>query len=203
VADLKIKSLTPALLPDFLAFFDHEAFADNPEWAGCFCVYYHVARDDWLALPMPESADKQVVRERKHRDLACGLIAANAMSGFLAYAGDRVVGWCNAGRREAYQNAHEYAQARDATGNVGAVMCFVVAATHRRRGVASALLEAACDALRADGLEYAEAYPSLNPEGPNREAAIYHGTIDMYAKAGFERVRDLEDFAVMRRRLTE
>src|SRR5207249_4857835 len=40
VTHLLVKPLTPALGPDFLAFFDHErgsAFSDNPEWAKCYC----------------------------------------------------------------------------------------------------------------------------------------------------------------------
>ena len=36
-----IWELTPELLDDFLNFFDHDAFADNPVWFGCYCMYYH------------------------------------------------------------------------------------------------------------------------------------------------------------------
>ena len=36
-----IKSLGPELTDDFLYFFDNLAFSDNPEWAGCYCHFYH------------------------------------------------------------------------------------------------------------------------------------------------------------------
>ena len=43
---LRIERLTPSRGGDFrLRFFDHErgpAFADNPEWATCYCHYYQV-----------------------------------------------------------------------------------------------------------------------------------------------------------------
>ncbi len=41
----RIERLTPGLRDAYLAFFDHErgpAFADNPEWAKCYCHYYEV-----------------------------------------------------------------------------------------------------------------------------------------------------------------
>ena len=44
----RIERLTPSLRDAYLAFFDHErgpAFADNPEWAKCYCHYYEVPVD--------------------------------------------------------------------------------------------------------------------------------------------------------------
>lgn len=34
-APVEIWPLAPSRLSDFLAFFDRDAFADNPHWAGC------------------------------------------------------------------------------------------------------------------------------------------------------------------------
>lgn len=36
-----IRELSPDLLEDYLDFFDHAAFADNPEWAACYCYFPH------------------------------------------------------------------------------------------------------------------------------------------------------------------
>lgn len=48
-----VRALEPSLTGDFLRFFDHErgpAFADNPEWASCYCQFYHTQRSiDWGA----------------------------------------------------------------------------------------------------------------------------------------------------------
>ncbi len=197
----EIKRLTPALLPDFLTFFDRDAFADNPSWAGCYCVFYHASDEEWeFDSGQGEIADA-AGRARKHRPLSRTLVKQGGMSGFLAYVDGRVAGWCNAAPRESYQNPRVYGKARDGTGAVGAIMCFVVAQAHRRSGVATALLDAVCDSFQADGLDYVEAYPSLKPGGPNAEAGMYHGPMELYLRAGFERVRDIGGFAVMRKRL--
>jgi hypothetical protein len=34
---IEVVGLSPANLQAFLAFFDHDGFADNPEWASCYC----------------------------------------------------------------------------------------------------------------------------------------------------------------------
>lgn len=36
----EIRPLTPERRADFLAFFEGEAFADNPAWASCYCYFY-------------------------------------------------------------------------------------------------------------------------------------------------------------------
>ena len=49
-----VSRLTPGQRDDYLAFFDHErgpAFADNPEWARCYCQFYRTPRAlDWKAF---------------------------------------------------------------------------------------------------------------------------------------------------------
>jgi len=49
MADVVIQPLTPDLLGDWLAFFDQDAFADNPDWSGCYCQWFHVDHEqgDW------------------------------------------------------------------------------------------------------------------------------------------------------------
>ena len=86
---LAIERLTPARRDDFLRFFDHErgpAFADNPDWAKCYCHFYHVPK----AIPW-KSLDGDA-----NRTAMAARIEAAAMDGFLAYAKGEVVGWLNA-----------------------------------------------------------------------------------------------------------
>ena len=47
---------------------------------------------------------------------------------------------------------------------VGSIVCFVVASSHRNQGVASHLLNAACQKFSQRGLEAAEAYPVKKPQ---------------------------------------
>src|SRR5437870_1542475 len=78
-----IKELTPKHLGDFLHFFDHEAFADNPKWAGCYCMYYYYAgpKEEWRVKNGPVN----------RTDIA-KLIESGHAQGFLAYQDSKPVG---------------------------------------------------------------------------------------------------------------
>jgi GNAT superfamily N-acetyltransferase len=176
----RIERLTPKHGKEYLRFFDHErgpAFADNPEWAKCYCHYYEVpVAISWPAL------------------------------GFLAYSGDAVVGWVNAQPYHKLRHAcarlriaapelpvppHEAA----------AIVCFVTAPDWRRRGVASALLGGALENLAARGIRVVDAFPWN--VGPEDTAATdhYHGSPAMFAAAGFVEIARHDKVTVVRRSL--
>ena len=50
----------------------------------------------------------------------------------------------------------------------------------------------------ADGLAYVEAYP---PKEASSDARAYHGPLSLYLGAGFEQVRDLDRYVMVRRTL--
>jgi len=89
MTSIVVKPLTSALRVDFLRFFDHEqgvAFADNPEWAKCYCHFYNVPRAiDWPSLSATQNRTAMQAR-----------IDVGATDGFLAFDGAQVVGWLTA-----------------------------------------------------------------------------------------------------------
>jgi ribosomal protein S18 acetylase RimI-like enzyme len=187
-----IKPLTPELLPDYLRFFDQDAFADNPDWASCYCCFYHFqaqpGEKDWEYRSLPEN-----------RQLAGELVRMGRLQGYLAYQGETPVAWCQAAPRRLILNIQNNIEWRvDEEERIGAIACFIVARPYRRQRIASQLLEAACDGFRRQGLVFAEAYPRTDTRS---DAANYHGPLDMYLAAGFELVRKLETIAVVRKRL--
>lgn len=119
------------------------------------------------------------------------------MQGLLAYLDGQVVGWCNAAPRTLLDS---FADEPDPdTDRLGQITCFVVARSHRRTGIARALLEAACDMLREQGLALAEANPSRNA---STDAENHFGPLSLYLSAGFTVVHEREDgLSVVRRRL--
>src|SRR4051794_23968443 len=125
-ATIVVERLTVARRDDFLRFFDHEhgpAFADNPEWANCYCHYYHLPKA--IAWESLDAAANRVAMKAR--------IDASEMEGFLAYAGGQVVGWLNA---QPYHKLSHACERLDiaapplevAAHEAAAVVCFVVAA---------------------------------------------------------------------------
>ena len=177
-----VRGLTPALLPDFLEYFEGAAFADNPKWKSCYCQFLYVdhSKVQW----MERTADQ-------NRSAACDRICASSMKGYLAYRGDKVVGWCNAAPRVMMD---AFADEPDPdTGQLGQITCFVVAREHRRTGVATALLAAACAGLKAQGLRIAEAMPKPEVAG---DAENHYGPLSLFTAAGFQFHRDGEHGSV-------
>ncbi len=196
---LELRELTPALLDDYLAFFDRDAFADFPWWSACYCTFYRDPQHDGNSTP----AMRDLRRAR-----AEAFVASGEQQGLLAYDGGTVVGWCNADVRSRYAALRRFADIVDGPGDrIGATMCFVVAAPHRGKGVASALLDAAGERFRRLGLELAEGYPTTSaPTGPYADqipstAHNYHGPLAMYLKAGYTIDKQLDQFAVVRKPL--
>jgi ribosomal protein S18 acetylase RimI-like enzyme len=183
-----VQPLTPARKDDYIAYFDGPAFADNPAWARCYCLSYHLpdAPSDFDALPT-NRADRIAQIER------------GEASGVLAYAGDRVVGWCNASPRtilRALDRTPEFAS--DDPERTAAIVCYVVAPQYRGQGLSRRLLDGAVEHMRDRGFRWLDAYP---PKKTRSAAGSYHGSLRMYLDAGFSEVRDAGRWVVVRRDL--
>jgi len=197
-ATIAIQPLTPARADDYLRFFDHErgpAFADNPEWAKCYCHYYEVPLAiDWPSLP--GEANRAAMRAR---------IEVGEMEGYLAYDGDDVVGWMNAQPR--HKLPHCFARMRIAAPEVDVpgheavvIVCFVIAPARRRTGVARTLLTQGIAALGARGIRVVDAFPFKSGDSV-ASADHYHGSLSMFVDAGFAVLRDDKDLTVVRKLL--
>ncbi|MCX7027887.1 MAG: GNAT family N-acetyltransferase [Spirochaetes bacterium] len=168
---LRIVRLDAEGLDAWLDFFDHRAFADNPEWRHCYCTFYH----------KPEPGKGAAGPRKSNRNRAIGLIQEGAMSGYLGLdETGRVVAWCNVNDRSAFARLGNSKAER---GRVLAIVCFLVEKGWRRRGAAAGLLSHVLDDAEAAGYEAVEAYPS----GESRtDAGNYHGHRALYEKFGFE-----------------
>jgi GNAT superfamily N-acetyltransferase len=186
---IEIHPVSADRLSDFLAFFDGEAFADNPKWGFCYCQFAYVdhSKVEW----------KQRTIEQ-NRQAACQRVADGAMRGFLAYREGRPIGWCNAAPRTMLDS---FADEPDPdAANIGQITCFVVAKKHRNTGVAKALLQAACDGLRATKMTIAEA--TANPNAAT-DAEHHYGPLSLYLAAGFavHNTEDDDGYVTVRRSL--
>jgi ribosomal protein S18 acetylase RimI-like enzyme len=187
---IEVQALEKGRLADYLEFFDRAAFTDNPDWAGCYCLFYHVPADEW---------EKR--SGAQNREAAAGLIRDGGLSGFLAYEGGKPVGWCNANRKDRYvllEGSRELWEPQEDGSRTLSVVCFVIAPEYRRRGIARELLSAVCAAAQARGLEWVEAYPRRKAR---TAAEQYHGPLPLYLAQGFAVHRELPDCWIVRRQL--
>lgn len=188
------KELTKETLPDF-----EELFEKHPAPGAflCWCLYHHGIRY-WPVKPGPRSRARQAGRNRRQKR---ELVESGRSHGVLVYSNGEPVGWCQFGPWEELPRfENRLSRLRPAPGDdkekLWRITCFVVDARYRQRGVATAALKAALEAIRKKGGGLVEAYP-MRRWGPYRE---YLGIVSMFNKAGFETVAPFgKDNVVMRR----
>jgi ribosomal protein S18 acetylase RimI-like enzyme/uncharacterized protein YndB with AHSA1/START domain len=191
IGDVTVLDVTPDRVGDYQSFFDHDAFRDFPSWETCYCMETHRTQDgrDWEART---GADNR-------RDMS-EMIGNGHVTALLAYVDGKPVGWCNYGETTRLKGVMMKLKL-DATEHdkVGSIACFVIASPYRGHGVATKLLDAAVDRLKARGVRVVEAYPRRQDEGTDQ--AHYRGSLRMYEKAGFEPYRELDRYVVVRKTL--
>lgn len=196
--DIEIKKLSPELIGDYINFFENVAFSDNPEWGGCYCVWYH-----WNDI---------LEKERKEydasggtcfkRELAIKYIKKGILQGYLAYHDGSVIGWCNANDKTAYdglnkKNRPELWCDTNCLEKVKSIVCFTVALNMRRKGITTKLLNKVCEDAALDGYTCVEGYPGTG----KMNARNYHGPYSIYEKSGFSLYKDLGGEAIVRKYL--
>jgi ribosomal protein S18 acetylase RimI-like enzyme len=109
--------------------------------------------------------------------------------GMLAYVDGEVAGWCGFGvRTELPRLVRSRTIPAIDDQPVWSILCFNIRVGYRRRGVASALLDAVVDYARSSGAPGVEAYP-IDPEGGRVDVSFgYVGLTTMFEQAGFRRV---------------
>ncbi|TMH27026.1 MAG: GNAT family N-acetyltransferase [Betaproteobacteria bacterium] len=198
MSDLSIKPLSPALVGEFLRFFDHEhgpAFADNPQWAKCYCHFYGVPRAiDWDSLTAQQN---RVAMQSR--------IEVGEAEGFLAFQGNEAVGWMNAQPRHKLPHCFERLGIAPtplpcAPYQAAVIVCFVIAPAHRRSGVARRLLADGVAALATRGIKLVDAFPFK--AGESKVAADhYHGPLSLFLSEGFSILREDARMTVVRKLL--
>jgi ribosomal protein S18 acetylase RimI-like enzyme len=191
LGEVEILPLRSNMRDAYLAFFDHDAFPDNPAWAACYCLSYT------QNLPPGDFEEQGAEQNRAAR---AAQIDRGEASGVVATSGGRIVGWCHAAPRTSLALLDRYPEfAAEDPDRTAAIVCFVVPPQYRGQGLARKLLEGACTMMRERGFAEIHAYPPK--EDRPTAAGIYHGRKKMYADAGFEHVRDGQQYTVVRKAL--
>ena len=182
---LTIQPLTPPLAQSFCDYLTGLDFSATPHWASCFCRFYHTScsQQEWMARTAEENR-AEALRE----------IEAGNMRGYLAFAGETCVGWCNANDILQYPRLSEDTAARCLGKRVGCTICFVIHPDHRGEGVARQLLSRAIEDFRAAGYDAMIALPIESETARQRR---YRGTLHMFQEAGYTEVETIEQLHVM------
>ncbi len=190
IGAIEVHDVSPDRLADYQAFFDHDAFRDFPGWQSCYCMETHRTQTDeeWAVRTAQDN----------RRDMSKA-IQEEKVTGLLAYVAGKPVGWCNYGETTRLNGLmHRFGLNAAEQQGVGSLACFVIAAPYRKHGVATALLEAALERLRARGVRVAEAYPGRQQDSPQGN---YRGPLQMFLRAGFEPYRETERHLIVRKPL--
>ena len=149
---------------------------------GCWCMY-------WRDRTLEHGEPKKRAMEK--------LVQAGREPGLLAYDDEgEAVGWVSLGPREdftALLRSPQYRPREEGGGDkVWSLVCFTVDRQAQRRGIASALLDAAVEHAFAHGATSLEAYPHKT------ERVNYMGHVALFERAGFRPVRETSKRVVMR-----
>jgi len=183
------KELSKRTWPDFEKLFLKQGVVGDGWW--CWCMHHHVSSYSLPENQQPRTRAERAVRN--HRQKA-ELVERGCAHGILVYAKGEPIGWCQYGLREELpraDNTEKYRRLalRDGTDKLWRITCFVVDKNYRERGVASAALKAALEAIRKKGGGLVEAYPvSKTDQGSNY---MYCGTVGMFEKVGFKKIASL------------
>ena len=172
--DLDIVPLTAQRMPDLAVLFAR----GDPRT--CWCAFYRMPGSSWnTSTPELNRAElERAVRRTARQRRAPGLIA---------YRDGEPVGWVSVGPREDYRRLERSPTLHPVDERpVWSIVCFVVAAKARGRGVATALLDAAVEYARAHGATLVEGYPVDTSTGRISSSSVYKGTLSMFERAGFE-----------------
>jgi len=188
IAEVTVHPMTEDRVDDWLAFFDHDGFAGNPDWAACYCLEPHV--------PVTPEQPERAWREARAR--VAKRLREGTTFGYLAYVDKRIAGWVNASLRSEY-GLYQLTNPREPEPrSVVGIACFLIAPPFRRHGVASTLLDRVIADAPGRGATWIEAYPHTDPEAT--DAGHFRGTCSMYELRGFQPVELHRQFIVMRRR---
>lgn len=176
--EIVLHPLTSEREEDFIRYFEGIAFTDHTEWSACYCLESHLSAEENEAMDI--TGDPSPRREKARE-----LIRHGIMNGFLAYDGEKVVGWCNAEALCGYRPLCALLglnPAGEEAASTFALYCMEIAPGYRGRGIASQMLKKAVDTARERGFRQVMAFPFVDAGF----AWQYHGPLKLYLQQEFE-----------------
>ena len=173
---IRVETFNPGNREDFFEF--HSRVGGE-----CFCTAWWVPT--WEEWSKTTAASNRQTRME--------LLTKGEFDGYLIYADDQAVGWCQVGLRDRLAKVLEQFNLT-IDPKTWAITCFQIDPQFQKTGLASQLLSHVLDHLQKKGVERVEVYPKLNAALPANQH--WTGPLLMYQKAGFSKVRKNKSRAV-------
>ena len=187
---VEVRPVTPDRWADL-----ERLFGPSGAYSGCWCMWFRQT-----------SAEYERHRGADNRRSMAGMVRAGRLPGLLAYVDGAPAGWVSVAPREEYGRIERSRTLRRIDDRpVWSVVCFFIGRSHRRTGVATALLEAAVDHAARSGARIVEAYPwDLSAGVTKAPAELFVGTLELFERCGFREVaRHSKGRPLVRREVTK
>jgi GNAT superfamily N-acetyltransferase len=159
-------------------------FGPGGAYGNCWCTYFRQPTREFEAGCRDRGRGNRAVLER--------LTAEGRVPGLLARSPAGPVGWVSVAPRTEFGRVLRSPQLRPrppgddpADPDIWSVVCFWVPRAARGAGVAGRLLAGAVEWAAGNGARIIEGYPVDPGRGRAQPAAIYTGTLSLFAAAGF------------------
>ncbi len=176
-ADFTVRPLDESTWPAFAGLVE----ANGGIWGGCWCIAFHLD-------PLGGKGQCKPYRETKQR-----LVREGRAQAAMVFERETAVGWCQFGPPHELRNIKHRKQYEQEPGGLPdwRITCFYVGKGYRKRGVANLALAGALEEIARLGGGVVEAYPE-DVEGRKTSSSFLHGgTLAMFEREGFDRVRRL------------
>jgi len=166
--DLRVFPLDSDRVPDFYKIHSEE---NNNDW--CYCVAWWTS--NW------EVWGRRSSRENKERREL--LFKRAVYDGYILYADNEPVGWCQCGRRDQFPNLrNQYNFILDP--DIWAITCFLLLPAYREIGLAHYFISEILNDLRQKGIGCVQGFPR---RGYRLSADnVWTGPEGVFKKAGFK-----------------
>ena len=171
-----------------------QLFGPRGACGGCWCMWWRQTQ-----------AEYERNKGEPNRRAMKRIVDSGRVPGILAYDRGRPVGWCSVGPRESYPRLERSRILKKIDDRpVWSVVCFYVARSHRRRGLAIELLRAAVRYAAEHGGRIVEGYPVEPRKESAPDVFLYHGLASQFRQVGFrEAARRSQTRPIMRYRIQE
>ncbi|MCC6961681.1 MAG: GNAT family N-acetyltransferase [candidate division Zixibacteria bacterium] len=156
-----------------------ELFGERGACAGCWCMWWRVKRSEW-----------RTGKGAGNRRALKKIVDSGVAPGILAFDGKRAIGWCSVGPRTEFPGLERSRTLKPIDDQpVWSIVCLFVDKDYRRRGVATALLDAAAKFAKKHGASIVEGYPVIPRKGEMPDVFAFTGLLSAFEQADYTVVK--------------